>query len=102
MGHMGPPETSFGYEAAGVVRQVGSEVTKFSVGDHVLHLGINTLSTAVTASEMLFERLPDGMSFDDGASMPLVFTSAIHGLLGLARLSKGQVRSSSLPLLEYL
>lgn len=46
----------------------------------------------MTISEALCEKIPDKMSFTDAASMPLVFGTAIHSLINMGRLSKGQVR----------
>ena len=82
----------FGYEGAGTIRRIGPDVKKFRVGDRVVFTGIKTFSTVVIATEMLYEKLPDDMSFADGASMPLVFMTAIYSLLDIGRLEKGQVR----------
>lgn len=92
MGLLKVPEALFGYEASGIVRRVGPSVTKFKPGDLVVHLGFNAFSTTITMSEMLFVRLPNDMDFVDGATMPLVYATAIHGLIDLGRLSRGQVR----------
>jgi len=60
----------------------------------VVFMGTSTFSTTVTAPEMLFARLPEGLGFVEGASMPLVFATAIYCLVDIARLSKGQVSAS--------
>ncbi|TVY41639.1 Highly reducing polyketide synthase [Lachnellula subtilissima] len=90
MGIIERREPTFGYEAAGIVRRVGANVTKLCVGDRAVLMGMETFSTVVTAPEMLYEQLPDGMSFVEGASMPLVFTTAIYSLIDVGRLSRGQ------------
>lgn len=84
-------EPTFGYEAAGIVRRVGANVSKFRVGDRAVLIGVKAFSTAVTGSQMLVETLPEGITFAQAASMPLVFTTAIYSLLEVGRLSKGQV-----------
>jgi NADPH:quinone reductase-like Zn-dependent oxidoreductase len=94
MGIIERRQPTFGYEAAGIVRRVGKNVTKLRVGDRAVFMGMETFSTVVTAPEMLYEKLPDGMSFAEGASMPLVFTTAIYCLVDIGRLAKGQVSST--------
>ncbi|RYP78429.1 hypothetical protein DL771_000614 [Monosporascus sp. 5C6A] len=80
----------FGHEASGIVRRIGSDVTKVGVGDRVVVMGLEAFQTILTTPEFLCEKLPDDMSFAEGASMPVVFLTAIHSLVNLARLEKGQ------------
>jgi NADPH:quinone reductase-like Zn-dependent oxidoreductase/NAD(P)-dependent dehydrogenase (short-subunit alcohol dehydrogenase family) len=81
---------TFGYEAAGIVRRVGPKVSKFVVGDRVVGIGSDLFSTTTTNSEVCWERLPDNLSFNEGASLPLVFVTALYALRDVGRLSKGQ------------
>ncbi|KAF4438150.1 putative polyketide synthase [Fusarium austroafricanum] len=90
MGIIESRQPAFGYEATGIVRRVGANVTKLHVGDRAVLLGLQTFSTVITAAQTLFEKLPDGLSFTEGASMPLVFATAIRGLVDLGQVSKGQ------------
>ncbi|KAI0868539.1 hypothetical protein GGS24DRAFT_207312 [Hypoxylon argillaceum] len=83
-------EMLFGYEAAGIVRQVGPEVTKVAVGDRVITMDNGTFTTALVTSELICEKIPDSMSFADAASMPIVFATAIYALVDIAVLQKGQ------------
>lgn len=83
-------DPKFGYEAAGVVRRVGSKVTRHAVGDRVIAMGISTFSTVITSKEVYFEKLPDHVSFVEGACIPLVFVTAVYGLRDVGRLGKGQ------------
>ncbi|KAF2462908.1 uncharacterized protein BDR25DRAFT_298851 [Lindgomyces ingoldianus] len=80
----------FGYEASGVVRRVGPNATRFAVGDRVVTLAGKLLSTARVIPEIYLEKLPDHISFVEGACIPLVFVTAIYGLRDIGRLSKGQ------------
>ncbi|RYP11915.1 hypothetical protein DL765_007558 [Monosporascus sp. GIB2] len=80
----------FGYEASGIVRRIGSDVTKVRVGDRVIVMGLEAFQTTLTTPEFLCEKLPYEMSFAEGASMPIVFLTAIHSLVNLGRLEKGQ------------
>ena len=88
---MGFDGLRFGYEAAGVVRRVGSNVTKLRVGDRAVLASANTFSSTFTCSQLLVEKMPDSLSFVDAAAIPIVFMTAVHGLVNLAQLSKGQV-----------
>lgn len=87
---------TFGYEATGIVRRVGPKARKLSVGDRVALTGFDVFASTVTTTEKLCEKLPDELDFTDGASMPLVFATAIYSLINVGGLEKGQVSESSL------
>lgn len=91
MGVLKLEKTHFGYEAAGVVRKLGRNATKLSLGDRVALMGRNTFGTTVTQSELLCEKLPDSVSLLDGSGSPLCFTTAIYGLVDKGQLQQGQV-----------
>lgn len=61
--------TALGYSAAGIVVDVGDDVTEFSIGDRVACAGAGYASHAEVLSvpKNLCVRLPDGVSFDAGA-----------------------------------
>ncbi|KAI8932960.1 hypothetical protein NX059_010429 [Plenodomus lindquistii] len=86
----GRHEPKFGYEAAGIVRRVGPNVSKLRVGDRAVVVGINTFTTVITGPQVYYEKLPDHISFVEGACIPTVFITAVHGLIELGRLRKGQ------------
>ncbi|KAH8693388.1 hypothetical protein GQ44DRAFT_695216 [Phaeosphaeriaceae sp. PMI808] len=85
---LSPP--TFGYEATGIVRRVGPKAGKLSVGDRVAFTGVSVFASTVTTTEKLCERLPDELDFTSGATMPLVFATAIYSLINVGRLEKGQ------------
>jgi len=87
----GKGDPVFGYEAAGVVRRIGPNVSKLALGDRAVVIGTNTFATTVTAHEVYCEKLPDNVSLIEGACIPSVFMTAVYGLINLGRLSKGQV-----------
>lgn len=82
---------TFGYEATGIVRRVGPKAGKLSVGDRVALIGFDVFASTVTTTEKLCERLPDELDFTNGASMPLVFATAIYSLINVGGLRRGQV-----------
>lgn len=69
-----PVELPFtpGSEGAGVVSAVGADVTDVAVGDRVAWVGVaaSYSSHVVAATEMLMP-VPDGMSLDHAAALPL-------------------------------
>lgn len=80
-----------GGEIAGVVREVGAGVKEFSVGDRVLAaapMGGFADRTALPAS--FAHRMPDAMSFEEGASFPIVYPTSYVGLVHRAALQAGE------------
>jgi NADPH:quinone reductase-like Zn-dependent oxidoreductase len=92
------PKAGLGLEAAGIIRSIGPEVTDLSVGDRVILLGTGCFSTSTTVSEQLCAKMPDDLSFEDGATMPCVYGTAIYSLIEVGRLEKGQVSGPSITL----
>jgi NADPH:quinone reductase-like Zn-dependent oxidoreductase len=43
-----------------------------------------------TATEILFEKMSDDMTFTEAASMPMIFVTAIYSLINIGRLEKNQ------------
>ncbi|WP_437308060.1 type I polyketide synthase [Sorangium sp. So ce388] len=79
-----------GAEGAGVVLEVGPGVNRLAPGDRVmglLHAGFGPI--AVTDHRVVIP-IPEGWSFIQAASAPIVFLTAYYGLVDLARLQPGQ------------
>jgi len=80
-----------GGEIAGVVRDVGPGVAGFAVGDRVLAgvpMGGYAERTSIPAA--LAHRMPDGMSFEEGAAFPIVYPTSYAGLVYRAALRSGE------------
>ncbi|KAL2335649.1 hypothetical protein Fmac_016862 [Flemingia macrophylla] len=85
-----PLPTVPGYDVAGVVVRVGSEVKKFKVGDevygdinqHALNdpKSIGTLAEYTVAEEKLLAHKPSNLSFIEAAAVPLAIITAYEGL----------------------
>lgn len=80
-------EPAIGVECAGVVSRVGSEARKYKVGDRLICWRLGAFSNFVRNHEMMFQPIPDGMSFETAASIPAVYCSAYSALIEEARLS---------------
>lgn len=85
-----------GSECTGVVSAIGPDVTDFKIGDRVMAITADAYATTTKTAAYMAHKLPDGVSFEDGATMICVYFTAIHGLINLARLEKGQVSPRSM------
>ncbi len=79
-----------GGELSGVVDAVGEGVTQWKAGDRVIAMmGNGGLATEVLApAEKLFP-LPEGVSFETGASLLMTYGTNMHGLLDRGHLKAG-------------
>jgi NADPH2:quinone reductase len=80
-----------GAELAGEVKTVGPDVRGFEPGDRVLAavpLGAFAERAAVPARSAM--RMPDGMSFEEGAAFPIVYPTSYAGLVFRAGLRAGE------------
>lgn len=81
----------FGYEGSGIITAVGSGVTKHKVGDRVMVSGSGSFSSSVQTLGLLCEKIPDDMTFEQAATLPVVYSTVIYGLLDKGGLTKGMV-----------
>ncbi|PGH14046.1 hypothetical protein AJ79_03316 [Helicocarpus griseus UAMH5409] len=78
------------FEASGIVTAIGSAVQTIEVGDKVMMLNPHCLDAVVTVASDHVVRLPDNMSLEEAATMPLAYTTAIYSIFNVARLERGQ------------
>lgn len=83
---------SLSHEGAGIVRRVGSGVTGVKAGDRVCWMGKGLFGNIERFNAMHLHQMgdTDGMGFEEMAGMPLVFATAVYGLLYTGRLKKGE------------
>jgi NADPH2:quinone reductase len=86
-----PPYTP-GKDAAGVVEKVGGGVTKFKQGDRVYTAGSisGTYAEYSLCEENHLGRLPDNISFEEGAGIWTPYATAYRALFQKARAKKGE------------
>lgn len=81
-----------GYDASGIVEEVGEEVTLFSPGDHVYYAGDVTKAGTNSEYHLVDERIvgkkPESLSFAEAAAMPLTTITAYEGLFDRLDISK--------------
>ncbi|HEX7306367.1 SDR family NAD(P)-dependent oxidoreductase, partial [Lentzea sp.] len=86
---MYPGECRLGSEGAGVVTEVGPGVTGIAPGDRVFGLVTDALGPVAVTDHRLLAPIPDGWSFAQAASVPVVFLTAYLGLVDLAGAQPG-------------
>ncbi|HVH45189.1 MAG TPA: medium chain dehydrogenase/reductase family protein [Labilithrix sp.] len=71
-----------GYEVSGVVDAVGPEVTRIREGDRVFGMPrFGGYTDTLVVQEGQAFRMPDAMSFEEGAALPVVYLTAHHMML---------------------
>ncbi|KAE8146743.1 ketoacyl-synt-domain-containing protein [Aspergillus avenaceus] len=86
------PEDAYrlGHECAGVVRRTGDKVGSCKSGDRVIVLQKGSMANKVRAPFQRTQVIPKSMSFADAATIPAVYTTAVHSLVNVANLQRGQ------------
>jgi len=80
-----------GYQASGVVRDVGDGVTDFSVGDPVVAtMGYGSHAELVSVPTRAAWRVPDGLSLEEAAGVPIEFGTADDCLFEFGHLEEGE------------
>jgi NADPH:quinone reductase len=80
-----------GAEIAGVVREIGEGVKGFAVGDRVLSSpGLGGFAEEVVTSARGSYRLPEKMSFEAGAALPIIYPTSYAGLVDRGALQAGE------------
>lgn len=91
MGAMGlVPVPMLGLEASGVVTRTGQAVTRFQPGDRVAAHAYGSHATVVRTHQAVVHKLPDTITFEEGAAINLVHVTAYYALVRLAKLRRGQ------------
>lgn len=79
-----------GQEASGVVVRTGGKVTDFVPGDRVSTIHVGTHATTIRVDHRGLARIPEAMSFEEAAAVPVVHTTAYYAFVRVAKLRKGQ------------
>ncbi|KAJ5971450.1 Acyl transferase/acyl hydrolase/lysophospholipase [Penicillium vulpinum] len=90
LGILDLPSTVMGLEGAGIVLRVGAQIQDLCPGDRVCAFGPGTFATSVILPASRCVKIPEYLSLEDAAAMPLVFATAIHGLCDVGQLKKNQ------------
>lgn len=85
-------ESIMGVECAGVITRLGSEAAAqgYAAGDRVFCIMRGNYASRVMVQWHVVAHMPADMSFEDAASLGVVFCTAYLGLCSIARLQAGQ------------
>jgi NADPH:quinone reductase-like Zn-dependent oxidoreductase len=85
------PPVVVGYEVAGTISALGDGVEGWAVGDRVMAgTRFGGYSERVVANAHDVAALPDGMSFEEGAAVPVNYLTAYLGLIRFGTLQAGE------------
>jgi acyl transferase domain-containing protein/NADPH:quinone reductase-like Zn-dependent oxidoreductase/NAD(P)-dependent dehydrogenase (short-subunit alcohol dehydrogenase family)/SAM-dependent methyltransferase/acyl carrier protein len=84
-----PDARAFGDEVAGITIAVGSGVAHVAPGDRVFGITAFGLATHALTRAGDVRRIPIDLSFEEAATLPVVFMTAWHALKNVARLRAG-------------
>lgn len=74
-----------------MVTRLGPDAKDLRVGDRVILFSRGAFATSIITSEKLCEVIPDELTFEEGATMPCVYATAIYSLIDIGGLKRGQV-----------
>ena len=81
-----------GMETAGIVTEIGKDVTHIQIGDRVLaEHGHGGLAEFVVVPESSTFKIPDDMPFDLAAGFPVTYGTTYHALIDRGNLKPGEV-----------
>ena len=83
-------DTFVGLECAGIVTRIGSKCTEFRVGDRVCAAILGCARTFARCDHRLAVKMPESLTYAEGAAFPVTAISAYYALVELARLQKGE------------
>ena len=87
------PELPFipGGECAGVVEEVGAAVTRWKVGDEVIHSGgSGSFCEEIVANELAVLPKPPALSFEAAAGITITYLTSYHALVQRANVQPGE------------
>jgi NADPH:quinone reductase-like Zn-dependent oxidoreductase len=88
MGQLNQPY--IGVECSGVVTSVGKNVMDLFPGQRVMAMPEGAYSTYARCPSTSVALIPDSMSIEEAATIPIIFCTAYYGLFDLGRLSAGE------------
>ncbi|KAK4222689.1 hypothetical protein QBC38DRAFT_489296 [Podospora fimiseda] len=83
-------EHLLGLEGAGIITQIGANITSYYIGDRVLIHGRGCFANRNRVPKENVFRLPDWVSFEEAATMSIVFFTAVYSLMEVAQVKRGQ------------
>src|SRR5262249_22469860 len=85
-----PEQAVIGTEGAGVVLEGGPGGTSVAPGDRVMGVWSAGVGPVAVADAGMIAKIPDGWSWEQAASLPVVFATAYYALMDLAGVRPGE------------
>lgn len=82
--------SQLGLECSGVVSRVGKSVTHVKAGDRVLAFSPNSFAGKVVTPKHCVEKIPEHLSFEEAATITLVYLTAYHCMFNLGQMDEGE------------
>ena len=79
---------ALGGEASGIISGMGKSVSGFALGDRVSCYGFGTFSNFYRGTASAFQKIPEDMTFELGAALPVTYCTAYYSVYHLARVTK--------------
>ncbi len=79
-----------GFDCAGIISRVGDAVTDLAVGTRVCCVSDGAYSTFTRVNRFSVHRIPDDMTIETAASIPVIFCTAYYSLFDQGRLCRGE------------
>lgn len=89
-GLRGPKSPRVGADVAGIVAEIGAGTTRFKAGDAVFGDCKGSYAEFACGEESKLAHMPENLSFEQAASVPIAGITALQGLRDCAHLSSGQ------------
>ncbi|EED24614.1 polyketide synthase, putative [Talaromyces stipitatus ATCC 10500] len=88
MGQLDQPY--IGVECSGIIRSVGKNVTDIFPGQRVMAIPEGAYSTYARCPNTSVAPIPETMSIEEAATIPIIFCTAYYGLFDVGRLCAGE------------
>jgi NADPH:quinone reductase-like Zn-dependent oxidoreductase len=85
-----PKDGRLGTDVAGVVEQVGTDVSDFAPGDRVFGVCAGAYAAFAVARPERLVTIPDSISFEEAATVPVAATTALQAVRDHAGVAAGQ------------
>jgi NADPH:quinone reductase-like Zn-dependent oxidoreductase len=85
-------EAFLAHESGGIITRIGpdTEESGLQVGDRVCSFSTGRYASTARAHWTSVVKIPDDMSFEFAAAIPVAYATAYHSLFHIARLQKGE------------
>ena len=90
LGVTGPKTPVPGTDVSGTVVAIGSDVTRFQVGDEVFGIGKGTYAEFAVVREDKLALKPAGLSFEQAAALPVSGSTALRAITDVGHVQAGQ------------